>query len=339
MVEKIRSDIASDSAPKDQKSSPPIEARGPEFFGSLSEEEIKAWENLVPAHRQRAIDPMSFSDLFDLASIKSDIAYTQRIEADISRNSGAEGASGRRRGELLEALVFWQIKYARWFGVDADAIAVSRYDDIANGVDLVVQFLKEGGFKFLALTIDVTSSPDKMADKLHEIKDDILKGKLSMIRYFDPDPKRKKQIGLKIRGELRDVPRVVVGIDNKALRELSLLKITISGAFKGARDEKNPRDLRMRLNDRHKEAVMKMVNHRAQMIVLEQIQLQLATFSKFARANDREGLASQYDNDLGIINEILGQKMASLQFTPEDFVANSEDEVFESLRVGLRTFK
>jgi len=339
MVEKIRPDIMSESAPKDQRSSSPIEARGPEFFGNLSEEEIKAWENLVPAHRQRAIDPMSFSDLFDPASIKADIAYVQEMETKFSRNRNTDDVSSRRRGELLEAMIFWQIKYARWFGVDADAVAVSRYDDIANGVDLVVQFLKEGGFKFLAMTVDVTSSPDQMTTKLDKIKKDILEGKLSKIKYFDPDPNKKKQASLKIRGELRDIPRVIVGIDNRTLRELSLLKIIISGAFKGARDEKNPRDLRMRLNDRHKEAVIKMVNHRAQMIVLEQIQLQLATFSKFARSNNRAELADQYDNDLGIINEILEQKMASLQFTPEDFVANSEDEVFESLRLGLRTFK
>lgn len=320
-----------------------VEKRDANFFGTLSEEEVKAWKNLVPLHRLRAIDPMSFSDIYDPKSIKSDVEYVGRMEAKFAQDSKDGDPSGTRRGELLEAMIFEQLKYARWFGADADAVAVSRFDDIANGVDMIIQFIREGGFKFLALTIDITSSPDKMHEKLGKIKASILSGSLTMIKYFDPNPKSKKAdgsnfSGLKIRGELRDIPRVVVGIDRRSLQELSLLKISLSGALKGSRDISNSRETRIALEAKYKEAVRSILNHRIQLLILEQIKLQLAAFSRFAREHDQERLAQQYDSNLLIINEVLGKKLRTVKITPEEIIANNNDEVLASLHSGLKAF-
>ena len=55
-----------------------------------------------------------------------------------------------------------KLKVNNWLGPEATAIKSSRYDDIKNGVDNIVEFHKEEDFSssHLALAIDETFSHD-----------------------------------------------------------------------------------------------------------------------------------------------------------------------------------
>jgi len=305
---------------------------------SLSEEERKAWHLLVPAHKISAIQPESFTG-YDQQAIKRDLEAVEKKEQIFSREGSGEQARTQRRAELLEAMLNEQIsaKATKWLGNDSESIVASRYDDIFNGVDLILEMVREEGFKHLALNIDVTSSPSHLYEKLSGIKEKIRSGTLSRVKYF-----RSKGTQPKFMGELSNLPKVVIGVDAKTIRELSMLRIDYHTARKGSKLEENGAEIRKSLAKKAGEALRKMAKHRIQILIIKEIELQLHAFSEFARKHNQEEAASAYESALETIGQIKASKQSpnnpdlKIILSQEDAEKNDNDEVYQALALALK---
>src|SRR3989344_7375739 len=188
----------------------------------LTEAESEAYQKLVPRYKESAIDIESFTDLYEPETIEKDKQAVKELKQKFkeSDKTNPERTDSRKRGELLEAILAKQIELEDWLGSEAQTITPSRYDDIFNHVDLMVEFANEGFVKYLALSIDVTTSRQEIAQKIDGIRKDIQKNHLTPMKYFS-----SKETGL--RGKLDNIPRVVVGADVNTIRELAGLWLNL----------------------------------------------------------------------------------------------------------------
>jgi hypothetical protein len=77
-------------------------------------------------------------------------------------------------------------------------MATSKFDDIVNGVDGVIEFLdneEESSQEHIALSFDVVFSSDeqRVIHKLNRTKKEIENGKLTEVKYFEDSKGNKKR--------------------------------------------------------------------------------------------------------------------------------------------------
>lgn len=215
-----------------------------------------------------AINPQDFRN-FDPTTIARDIEYVKKMEAKFVQEDGAEVQEAKQLGLILEALIHEQAEINDWLGEEVTTVKASRFDDIANGIDSIAEFHRDGGVSHLALAIDVThGDPSK---KLTKIREQINAEKLSEIKYFASSDGN-------FQGSLQKVPRVIVGADRQTIIELAQLWI-----------ENKKRDL---------------AQHPIQLQLLDEIILQLQTFITYAEKNNKESVIGVYRRQLRLIESI-----------------------------------
>jgi hypothetical protein len=181
----------------------------------LAEAEEALHKLIVPENKKKAIKLEEFSGFYKDSVIARDKEFVERMTKKIAEDSSPEHRIGTMRGELFEAIVNSQIAESDWMGPNADVIVPSRYDDMHNHIDSIIEFEREeGGNAHLALAVDVTESQRAMEEKFQAIRESIEKGVLSQIKYF----KSKN-----FRGEVSSVPRVVVGAGHEIVENVSEL--------------------------------------------------------------------------------------------------------------------
>jgi hypothetical protein len=174
----------------------------------LPEMEEALYEVLVPETKKNAIRIEEFADLYGETAVKEDTRYVKNLETRFEKGPSA------KFGELFEAIIDSQIEDADLMGPHASVIIPSRFDDVANGVDSIVEFEEEGATSHLALAVDVTKSSEGLKKKFERIRSSIEEGELSRVKYFKSE---------NFRGELRNVPRVVIGADHPTVENISNL--------------------------------------------------------------------------------------------------------------------
>ncbi|MEX1063954.1 MAG: hypothetical protein WD898_01625 [Candidatus Paceibacterota bacterium] len=295
----------------------------------LTEAELEAYEKLVPPHKEDAIDIEGFIDLYGQETVQKDKSRVEELEQKFedSLKSTPEIAEYQKRGELLEAILTEQIELEDWMGGDAQTITPSRYDDIVNGVDLMVEFENEGGFiKHLALSIDATTSRHEISRKIDQIRRDIQKDHLTTIKYF-----ASEETGF--RGELREVPRVIVGADVNTIRELAGLWLNL-GKAKEKRTELE-KDLGVdspeveRVRGEIRSLRTRLGEHRVQFQILEEIKLQLEYFIKLSETQGKKDIESKYKNALDTISAILAEK--NIELSEEEQKKIERDRVYQTI--------
>src|SRR3989344_2748306 len=252
----------------------------PEGFIYRNTEDERAYERtdlvLEEAHNRAVkvlenykIKPENLSGVYSEEEIAGDNYEVRRLKEKFGEQPSKNYA------ELLEAVIFEHGELSEWFGPGADLIKTSDFDDIKNGVDMVVGF-KQGkdNFSNLALGVDVTFGSKILSQKLEKIKKRIDKGKLGEIKYFDSELQKKV-------GPL-ELPQVVIGVEVETLREVGLLW----------------------MNRRNKE----LANHPIQAVILEETKRQLEAFKKYAESQGNNDIAVIYTKDLAIIRRIIANK-------------------------------
>ncbi|HEY9584703.1 MAG TPA: hypothetical protein VJI33_03980 [Candidatus Paceibacterota bacterium] len=241
-----------------------------------------------------------FAGSADADRLRADEAYVAKREAEFAKVDSPEEVEGLKWSRVLEALIHEQGEQSNWFGPDAVTIKTSRYDDIARGVDEVVQFRKEdAGLYFLGLAIDATYSHDAVK-KLKTIREEIEKGTLASLRYFiseDAD----------IKGEFNNIPRVIVGVDKKTVGEVA--ELWLGGKSK------------------------ELAAHPIQFQILEQILEQCETFAKYAAKIGQNDVARKYESTASIIKDVLTEKQKTIKDS------GTRDDVHFSIATDLRTFE
>ncbi|MFQ5752091.1 MAG: hypothetical protein ACE5HI_08860 [bacterium] len=236
---------------------------------------------------------------------------------------------------LLEGLMVDQIELSNWFGENAFTIATSEYDDVFNGADLAV-VIKDGETTERAtiISIDITSSAPTISKKLGVIKQGIRTGQLSSISYFhseDYDPN--------FYGPKHEIPQVVLGVGRKTINELAELWMSAYGLsrLRGAEENKKlSPEAREGLRKRAKVAIDKFARHRAQILLLEEIKIQLDAFHKFAEQVNQGQAAEKLAAALDSIISILQSKRA---VEIDNELLNSRDPVFLALQDAVKNFE
>ena len=205
--------------------------------------------------------------------MRRDVAEVMELEKKFLRTFDID----KVHADILEAILFEHIEQSNWLGDGVRTIKTSRYDDLKNGVDLIVEFAETmDQFLHMGLAVDVTFGETKLKVKIQEVKNAILKGSLTKIKYFESERSPYK-------GLYGELPMVVIGVDRPHLVDLA--RIWIDDDQKG-----------------------KFAAHPVQKLILHQISQQLMTFSRFAEEHGRSKIAAMYRRQLAVIQRHLAQK-------------------------------
>lgn len=286
---------------------------------SIVEEE--AFALLMPKHQELAIKLEDFADTYGPEEIERDRQAVERKKARTERTDSAS----HRRAKLLEALLTDQIEMSEWFGRGVMTIVPSEYDDEFNGIDLTVEFEKEGYFQYLAMGIDVKSGPGPIEDKLNKIRKHIEDGSLTEMKYLISERGN-------IKGRHSNIPQFVVGADLRTTRELAQLWLTTQRP-RLAREHVTKSEME-ELRQSAKEAQDKLAKHRARALILNQLHDQLETFIQFAQSQKLTEVEVRFRNLIPIIETAL--KSTSLSKSQEQ--ENDLDDVNQAIKEKLKTF-
>jgi len=281
--------------------------KGPEAYVEGGHFLDRAYERAQKILGENAIDQRSFGGLYPQAEIDRDLATVRRFENKFQEESTLQEREDKKLATIFEAIFHDGLTRGRWLGEDVNAIKPSRFDDIVNKVDSIVEFQKgvavESGNRsasYLALAMDVTFG-SRVEEKLRRIKNvEIGEGKLTQIKYFE-----SKYLGGQL--ELSGVPRVVVGADRETVN--GLVEVWLSG------DEKA------------------LEAHPLRAMVLEEIRMQLEAFEAYARSQKHDAEAAVYHEASVLVRDIMQTKRA--QGDSNNF---RRDRVFNGIFHYLKNF-
>lgn len=234
---------------------------------------------LLPEAQKRAeevfatqrIKESDFADLYGADVIEEDKRrlHEREMEIDDLFRADARGHEVESKNTLELASVFEAVMVSRssWFGMPTNTrtYATTKFDNVFHGVDAIVEKVSPGqGSTELGLGIDMTfgKNIEVIKRKIEKIKRHIDQGELTRVKYF-----KSKQRAM--RGELSELPLVVVGSTADTARELTNL-------FARREDAK-------------------LEEHQVQFQIMEEIIIQCEYFAGYARAQKKEDLAKRYD--------------------------------------------
>lgn len=234
----------------------------------LLPEALKRADEVIEANRIKVDD---FRDLYHDEGVSEDERRLREREMQIhdlfERESQGHEGEARHNLELSKVFHGVVLNNPTWFGMPTNTktYATTRFDDVFHGVDIIVEKVSpQNQSSELGLGIDVTfgKNIETIKRKIEKIKKHIDQGELTRIKYF-----KSKQRAM--RGELSELPLVVVGSTADTARELANLF---------ARKEDG-----------------KLETHQIQFQVMQEIIIQCEYFAAYARAQNKEDLAKRYD--------------------------------------------
>ncbi len=220
--------------------------------------------------RENAVNPLIFTDLYGERNVEDDLNKVKDYEKKFSPDAN------KKTAEVFEAIMLTG-ELHNWFGEKAETIKTSRFDDIINGTDMIVEFEEDAPRRFshLGVAVDVTFGTVSLEKKFDRIKKEIDSGKLAKIKYFHSQKEH-------FRGERSNIPRVIIGVEYDKVVELAALWL---------RKE----------ND-------KLAKHPVQRLILEEAALELEVLRNYCERTGKAELIPLYEKDLIIIKNILKNK-------------------------------
>lgn len=239
------------------------------FLGQLFLKRLidKAYERSKQLIEKFGIKIDDFTDLYSGKGVENDKAEVERLKAEFEKRDTPEQKEFKKMADVLEVILFDLIYNNCWLGDDATPIKTTEYDDYINKIDLVVEFMKDSSATYLGLGIDATFSIEKISEKMQKLKENIKRGQLSRVKYFFSE-----KVGL--RGELINLPSVIIAVDKKTILELC--------------EKWQSRDKDLKTN---------FIQHQ----IIEQILVQLNLFQKIAEQEGNKKLAERFESVKNII--------------------------------------
>lgn len=250
-----------------------------------------------------------FDDLFSdsereadtkrLATLKQEAAAR---DAALPEDQRLEYQESEQRASALEIIIADQAELNNWFGEQSLITRTTEFDDLANGVDSVVEFdLGEDVPERLALAIDASTSasPDVIAEKMKKRFEKVVSGDLAEVKYF------RSQIDDAV-GPIAAIP-VVIGLDRMHADELTAdfaQMIKLEQTRKAAA-EKGSREVEERTRAAIKEKKLAMAKHPGQILFHKQM---LAQFDMYEKSNPPADIREKIRALQTLINEVLIQK-------------------------------
>jgi len=259
-------------------------------------------ENLDIAYKKASgmldderIKSSKFKGLYGKEIIKQDDDYVEERQRNFRKNDTPEQIEMHKYAIVFEAIIHDQIDMNGWLGEHAKAKKASWYDDLKHGIDEIVEFdqTKTSSTSHLALGVDITFSTG-IFKKMEDIKTRIDSGDIGVIKYL---------LTKTYRGEMRDVPRVVVGADMKNLNEI--IKLWVDNKKK------------------------KLAQHRVKFMVLSQIMVQLNDFAEYAEKTGKHEIADSFFRVLKIVENVWDEESKKYPDGNFDF---DEDRVYIAIK-------
>lgn len=226
--------------------------------------------------------------------IQMDLDYVNRREAGFVGNFSPEQEMTRKLAMIFEAIIHEQVELGDWLGSNVITRKASVFDDYKNGIDTIAEFAHPKGNLVLAIDVTITN-PTK---KLEGIKNNIDKGKLSHIKYFESSDGEFK-------GHLRGiVPKVIVGAERRAVLRLAS----------------------MWLKNEKKELGVNSI----QLQILDEIVAQLDVFMRYADKIGQRSLGTIYEKQRNLIVAIRASK-GSLYKKPGAQTYSFSDGLYKTL--------
>lgn len=243
-----------------------------------------------------AIDPSDFIHPYGEQSVMRDLATVERLRTKFETTD-----PHKKYADVLESILYEHIEQSNWFGESATTIKTSHYDDIINGIDLIVEFEEASkSLSHLGLAVDITFGTTSMQKKFQTIRSEIEAGTLAEVKYFESERSPHK-------GLYQKLPRVVIGAEREHVIKLAAMWL----------DPKRKKEFS---------------DHPIQKVILTEISTQLQQFKEYAASVNRQELVPIFDRQLGIIRKILSSKS---RISTEDY---KEDKVVEAIRSQLELF-
>lgn len=249
-------------------------------------------KKIMEMRTEDAVNPYDFVNPDSRENIDKDMEHVaerkKRFDVDPSKQTA----------DVFEYIVYHQIELSNWLGQNAETVRTSEYDDIINGIDLIVEFSDEYSSKHLALAIDVTFGTQSIAKKFQRMKDEILRDNLAEIKYFKSH---------NFKGTLKQLPRIVIGVEKDTVLELAgLLK-----------------------NGKKKE----LGTHFAKDIIVEEIKLQMKSLLAYAKKHQKYNATKSYTQAL----RTLETQTINPNVTDQNHSqAIRDDRVFSAIREQLK---
>jgi hypothetical protein len=222
------------------------------------------------------IDTADFSDLYGEAGVANDEEYVKDREMKFHANDfrDTESRVAGEKAEIFEAIFNQEGDQAMWFGENSAIIMPSKFDDIANGVDSIIEIERQGGLAIAALSLDLTFKID-VGSKVDAIAEKVMKGKAAKIKYY------QSELG-NFRGEKTKIPYFVAGVNATTLAELTNLFAERKSA--------------------------QFATHPVQFQIIESIGIQADIFAALAERSGHSDLVKEYERVGRIFKEIHGAR-------------------------------
>lgn len=255
----------------------PFEHRTPTILKSpqINPEIAGAYERAQKILNVDAIDPKKFIDLYGEINVERDLQTVAQIEA------GFENDETKQIAEILEVIIYEHAELSNWLGQNTETIRPSRYDDLVNGVDLIAQFNDENSTKHLALGIDITFGSQSMRKKFNRIRNEIHDDKLAEVKYFESH-------GFK--GSLKQLPRVVIGVEFNTVKALAGLWMARQDKTLGSESKK--------------EIATRLDTHFVRDIIIAEIEKQIRSFLLYAQSIGSFNAVKSYTYALNMIKNV-----------------------------------
>lgn len=254
-----------------------------------------------------AFDPKGFEDLYTTAGVEDDLRYVSNMNRLFNQNSHYEVTEGlterdvKELSERVEYEVIRGINVGQWFD-GVGAYKTSEFDDIANGIDVVLEIQDGDNFGQLGLGVDITFSQN-VEKKFKRIKDEIdnydgNKNRLARVKYFD-----SQNTGT--RGELNNLVRAVVAVDLPMLKDMT-----------GAKDAES------------------LHTHISRHITLLEIQHQLDKFLEYA-ANKNPMAVKPIQRASSFINKLVSTLDSEVRLQQSEYTKNrrADDAIVRGLEM------
>lgn len=182
-------------------------------------------------------------------------------------------------GRAFEGVLLAQMQEKKWLGENVQILIPTRYDDVINGVDAVIEVENDAQYSHLALGVDVASGHASTHKKIEKIFDEIRHGELAQMRYF-----HSKALG--IRGQKDNIRRVIISADrNSAAENISLWMDEQKTGNEG--DEYFQQRMRIQ--------------------IYMELMLQLRSFALYAKRHDQIEIAQGYISDFKFMEKTVKQ--------------------------------
>ena len=181
---------------------------------NLSAETLKtAYEKALLEIKDNEIKEADFVN--EYGDVKENLEYVAKRKKQFEISSRGEVQEFQKLGKILEAIID---EYGEvWLGGLSKIHHTSEFDDIANGIDSVLEFKNEDSIdaekkpKFVGLMLDATTGV-RAGEKINKFKEDLEQGHLGRVKYFRAG---ENKVGL------NNIPKVVIGCGHNTTKHLA----------------------------------------------------------------------------------------------------------------------